>query len=191
MSRNRKWEKLSDSHNFAVCYPNLAREWHPTKNGDLTPDRISPGSSRKVWWRCDQGHEWEARTQTRILYGSCPDCSSRRVSEQHNLQVLNPAIAAEWHPTKNGDLRPSDVMPGTKKKVWWLCNCGHEWQAQISNRSRGTTGYRSCAARRPSEANNLLVSYPELCKEWHPTKKHGAHTGRCAFLKYPQSMVDV
>ncbi|MFR4757130.1 MAG: zinc-ribbon domain-containing protein [Evtepia gabavorous] len=37
-------------------YPALARQWHPTKNGGLTPAAVAPGSRRRVWWQCPQGH---------------------------------------------------------------------------------------------------------------------------------------
>lgn len=164
---------IQKPNTLATRYPEIAKEWHPTKNGDLTPDRISCGTSKKVWWLCSQGHEWEAWIQTRIIYEDCPYCSNKRVSEKYNLLVVNPAVAAEWHPTKNGDLKPTDVMPGTKKKVWWLCQCGHEWQAQITNRARGKPGCRSCAAKRSAKTVNILDAYPELGKQWHPTKNLG------------------
>ena len=32
-------------------YPHLVKEWHPTKNGDLTPKDVTYGSNKKVWWR--------------------------------------------------------------------------------------------------------------------------------------------
>ncbi len=68
--------KLSKDYNFAALYPDIAKEWHPTKNGDLTPENCKPGSHRKVWWICKQDHEWEAnlnnRRKTCLLYKSDP-----------------------------------------------------------------------------------------------------------------------
>lgn len=61
-----------------------------------------------------------------------------RLSETHNLQVINPRLAKEWHPTKNGTLTPRDVTPKTETKVWWKCKDGHEWKARAGNRSSGT-----------------------------------------------------
>ena len=52
------------------------------------------------------------------------------------LSVANPALAAEWHPTKNGELTPSDVAAGCNEKAWWAGSCGHEWQATIDSRDR-------------------------------------------------------
>ena len=36
-------------------YPDLVKEWHPTKNGDLTPNDFTHGSGKKVWWLCPKG----------------------------------------------------------------------------------------------------------------------------------------
>ena len=45
---------------LAETHPELAKEWHPTKNESLTPNDVTPGSKKRVWWKCDKGldHEW-------------------------------------------------------------------------------------------------------------------------------------
>ena len=70
--------KISANHNLAVKNPELAEEWHPTRNGDLTPDQVTPRSSRKVWWRCSRGHEREATIYNRTRGTGCPDCNRER-----------------------------------------------------------------------------------------------------------------
>ena len=42
-------------------------------------------------------------------------CAKRKIS----LEEYAPDLAKQWHPTKNGDLKPMDVTYGSKKKVWW------------------------------------------------------------------------
>ena len=37
-----------------------------------------------------------------------------------SLAETHPDLAAQWHPTKNGELTPYDVTAGTDKSVWWL-----------------------------------------------------------------------
>jgi hypothetical protein len=44
--------KLTDSYNLERANPNLAKDWHPTKNGKLTPKDVFPGAHKKVWWQC-------------------------------------------------------------------------------------------------------------------------------------------
>ena len=59
------------------------------------------------------------------------------------LSEANPGLAAEWHPTKNGKLRPFDVSASPNEKAWWTGSCGHEWEAFIKNRNRGA-GCQEC-----------------------------------------------
>jgi hypothetical protein len=118
-------------------YPTLAKEWHPTKNGSLTPKDIKVCSHKKVWWRCKKGHEWEANLRNRSNSNGCPYCAGQAVCEDNCLHTVNPSLAKEWHPTKNGSLTPKNVMPGSGKKAWWICKKGHEWEATINHRSNG------------------------------------------------------
>ena len=66
-----------------TVYPGLAREWHPTKNGSLTPKDVVSGSSKKVWWVCSNGHEWEATIHNRNRRTGCPFCfRSKKIEEK-------------------------------------------------------------------------------------------------------------
>jgi hypothetical protein len=44
----------------------------------------------------------------------------------------------EWHPTKNGYLRLEDANSGLHQNVWWICKEGHEWQATVKSRMKGS-----------------------------------------------------
>ena len=121
---------------FATLWPELAAQWHPTRNGALTPSEVLPGSHRKVWWRCEKGHEWQAEVKTRVNGCGCPVCANRKLAEGENdLATLRPELAAQWHPTRNGSLTPEDLTAGTRRKVWWRCDKGHEWQASVLSRT--------------------------------------------------------
>ena len=120
--------------------PEIAKEWHPTKNGDLKPTDVVSGSGKKVWWLCSNGHTFQTIVKERTSsHGrGCPYCAGQKAIQGVNdLLTLNPSLASEWHPTKNGDLKPSDVMPMSNKSVWWLCKYHHEWKATVSKRSIG------------------------------------------------------
>lgn len=167
-------------NDLATVKPELVSEWHPIKNGSLTPSDVSFGTNKKVWWLGKCGHEWSASVSTRSRGFGCPFCAGKRIIPGVNdLATVNPEIAAEWHPIKNESLLPQNVFPHSNKKVWWLCpKCGREWQAPISTRTRGI-GCHSCAAKSVANrrvekvlANNgsLGALYPELITEWHPTK---------------------
>ena len=60
----------------AYLHPNLAKEWHPTKNGMLKPTGVTPGIGEKVWWKClkNPEHEWESTVGNRARGSGCPDC---------------------------------------------------------------------------------------------------------------------
>ena len=71
----------------------------------------------------------------------------RRPTESYNLQVINPNLSEQWHPTKNGNLTPKDVAPRSRKKVWWRCKKGHSWKALVSNRTGLSSGCPECARK--------------------------------------------
>jgi very-short-patch-repair endonuclease len=70
--------KLGRTGSLADNHPDIAKQWHLKKNGDLSPSDISSGSHRVVWWCCDKGHEWQAcpnrRTDKRRPMG-CRICT--------------------------------------------------------------------------------------------------------------------
>ena len=161
--------RSTKSYNLKIVNPTLAKEWHPTNNNSLTPSRVTPNSGRKVWWKCSKGHEWLANIYHRNKGSGCPYCSGRLASDGTCLQVLNPALAKQWHFTKNGKLTPKDVKPGTHKKAWWICRKGHEWQARIYSRHKGRN-CPYCANQLVNKDNCLEAVNPSLAKEWHPSK---------------------
>ena len=96
-----------------TVYKRLTLLWQKNgtlqRMGALTPKDVTAGSNKKVWWRCSKGHEWEAPIYRRNQGHGCPYCSGKKVNDENCLKTLNPALAREWHPTKNGSLTPKDV----------------------------------------------------------------------------------
>ena len=118
--------------------PETTGEWHYEKNGVLKPEHFTPNSHRKVWWKCQIGHEWQASIANRNKGRGCPYCSGKKILPGYNdLQTVNPALANEWNYEKNTGVRPIDVTPNSNKKAWWICSNGHEWEAKINNRNNG------------------------------------------------------
>ena len=155
----------------------LLRQWHPAKNGLLTPRNLSHGSKQKVWWLCDKGHAWQAVVYMRTGSSTgCPYCAGKRAwPGENDLASQMPEVAAQWHPVKNQPLTPAEVPLGSHKKVWWLCEKGHAWQAMVKARTSGS-GCPACANRQliPGE-NDLATTHPQLARQWHPAK-NGALT---------------
>jgi hypothetical protein len=163
--------KVSITNCLETRFPKLAREWHPSKNGEMTPRDVTAGSGRAVWWRCRQGHEWKTSVAHRTSNGSgCPACSGRVTTKARSLARTHPALAKHWHPTKNGALAPSEVSAGSAKEIWWRCRKGHEWQKAVYAQILLKTACPFCSGRRASATNSLEARVPEVAKEWHPTK---------------------
>ncbi len=155
-------------NDLATVDPQLASEWHPTKNGDLLPTQVTAGSTRKVYWKCANGHEWSAGISSRHKGSGCPYCAGNRaIAGTNDLSTTNPELAAEWHPTKNGDLLPTQVTAGSNKKVWWLGKCGHEWKAVIHSRVAGN-GCPFCSNEIVLPGfNDFATTHPLIAAEWN------------------------
>ena len=133
---------LKGFNDLKTKYPQLAKEWHPTKNINLKPDSVLCGSAKKVWWLGKCGHEYEQKIVNRVNGASCPFCSHQKLLVGFNdLATTNPEIVKEWDYNKN-DILPTQIGVGTHKKIWWKCPFGHSYQAYPSNRCGNT--HSSC-----------------------------------------------
>ena len=158
---------------LATEYPEIAKEWHPTKNGTLKPTDVATGSHKKVWWICNKGHKWIATIKNRTASGSkCPYCSNRKVLGGYNdLASTNPTVANEWNYEKNIGLLPTMISSGSNKKVWWRCSKGHEWQAAVVSRAIRGTGCPYCANQKVLIGfNDLTTTNPNIASEWNYNK---------------------
>ena len=68
-------KKVSKENNLKFLFPEIAKEWHPTKNNNLKPEDVTKGSEKKVWWMCIKGHEWKTFIYSRTYGRNCPKCS--------------------------------------------------------------------------------------------------------------------
>jgi len=129
------------SNCLATIYPNLINEWNYDKNGELHPWNVSSESGINAFWKCKNGHEWNAIISNRgSRKDGCPYCSHRLPSKEYNLLIVDPVLCEEWNRDKN-DKSPSEYLPHASQSVWWKCKeCNHEWEAVINNR----TNNRGC-----------------------------------------------
>lgn len=165
---------VTAANSLAALHPSLARQWHPTRNGVLTPDACAAKSHRKVWWQCEvaEDHVWEAPVDNRANGRGCPYCRGIKASVTNSLLHRYPEIAAQWHPLKNGKLRPESVVSGSQATVWWRCSRSnaHVWRAAVVNRTSGGQGCPMCTEQEFAERGSIAARYPELAKQWHPTR---------------------
>lgn len=153
------------SNSLAAMRPELVREWSD-KNLPLTPDKITYGSNKIVWWKAACGHEWQTSVKARSKGENCPICSGARVIEGINdLATLKPELVQEW--SEKNEVKPTEVSIGSHKKVIWKCRHGHEWEASIKSRTINGTGCPYCSHNRVLEGfNDLASQMPEIAAEW-------------------------
>lgn len=163
---------LAGYNDLTTTYPKLALQWHPTRNGTLTPKEVSAGSGKNVWWVCDEKHEWKAPVARRAKKQSgCPVCLNRiQLAGYNDLATFYPRLAAQWHPTCNGTLTPSNIYVSSNQKVWWMCEYGHEWKASVQKRCQGQN-CPVCSNRVVQQGvNDVSTTHPYLISQLHPTK---------------------
>ncbi|MBR4144178.1 MAG: zinc-ribbon domain-containing protein [Lachnospiraceae bacterium] len=125
---------LKGFNDLETKYPAIAKEWHLTKNGTLTPDGVLCGSARKVWWTCKLGHEYLQTINYKVKGGGCPYCSHQKLLPGFNdFATEHPELLEEWDYDKN-TIKPNEITSQTHTKAWWKCPFGHSYQASMDSR---------------------------------------------------------
>ena len=147
---------LTGFNDLATKHPEVILEWDWGRNTFCLPTKIMSNSHIEVWWKCKNGHSWQASPNHRISKGrGCPYCchNPQVLQGDNDLATIYPKIASEWHPTKNGSLQPSQVTSNSSQRVWWKCSKGHEWRTAVNHRANGS----GC----PKCAKSSQTSFPE------------------------------
>ena len=149
---------------LAETHPELINEWHPNRNGSLSPENFTAGSHKKIVWKCPKGddHIWTASINKRAQRGDgCPACSGHKVVPSNCLATTHPKLVKQWHPDKNENLTPEGFIAGSKKKVWWKCKTGridHVWPATIEKRAKYNQGCPYCTLT-PQSKQELIITF--------------------------------
>lgn len=149
---------LQGFNDLATTSPEIIDEWNFKRN-EILPTEVSKGSSRKVWWKCKNNHEWQATINNRVNgYNSCPECKG--------FFFTNPELAKEVHPLKNAIAVVKRLDPHSHRKIWWICQKEHTYDASIANRTKGK-GCPYCSGVKIREGFNDLQSVNKaLSDEW-------------------------
>ena len=127
--------------------------------------KLMAGSSRKVGWRCEQGHEWETTPALRTRAGTrratgCPWCNGKPplVAGVNDLETLHPQLCRELVQPELG----STVGAGSARKLKWKCPAGHLYTASVYNRVAGT-GCPICDGKAVLAGfNDLATTNPDV-----------------------------
>lgn len=83
--------KIDKSNSLSASYPEIAKEWHPTKNKNLLPTEVAPNYNKKVWWLCSKGDEYEGTCNKRVNSKSgCPYCSGLSTRKGESIKDKYP-----------------------------------------------------------------------------------------------------
>lgn len=107
-------EKNADS--LAVRKPEVAKFWHPNKNGDITASQVVPYSEYNAWWLCENGHEYQLLVKYKTKGTGCPIC--RKKYKKNSLEMCYPELLKFWDYDRN-DISPKEVTKRSAIKVWW------------------------------------------------------------------------
>ena len=172
-SRTPKWVPLQDS--ILVRYPHLAAEADHQRAATMGLDfaHIAPGTKVVLPWRHPVAtggtHYWLQPGTSRVhMRAGCTICRGYVADHTTSLSARAPDLAAQWHPTRNGEHTPASITPGSRRKAWWLCSeCTYAWGARISSRALGGNGCPRCAGQEalPGDSATLAVAQPELYAE--------------------------
>ena len=168
--------KPSKGNNLEDSNPEVAREWHPTKNGEKKPVEFTPVSGHKVWWLCSKNkkHEWQTSISKRTSPNEktgCPYCIGRLFFREDSFAGKYPHLLKEWHPTKNGNKDPYTISEKASYLAWWKCDQAddHVWKTLTRHRAEGS-GCPFCEGQRIDSKTNIVFLKPKYIDEWHPTK---------------------
>jgi hypothetical protein len=164
-----KQQLLTGYNDIATCNPEIAKEWHPTKNGNLLPSQVIDGSRKLYWWLCPQGHEYQTLPANRKKGSGCHYCSNYKVQAGFNdLQTTHPWLVEEWDSNRNEPQTPQTVVAGDNRKYFWLCPVGHSYEASLANRTSSSTQCPYCINQKVlSGFNDLETVSPEISKSWN------------------------
>ncbi len=141
-------------------FPEVSAEWAFERNHPLLPNFFHPNSNKKVWWKCNSNHLWEASIQNRAQRKSgCPICYKAAASEivrqarfriENSISVKRPDMAEEWLIESNGHFSPDTVTINSNLKIWWQCKFGHQpYLRRVTERNR-TKGCPYCFSENAS-----------------------------------------
>ncbi len=161
--------KVSPS-NWLAAYPELVAEFHKTKNGKLTPEKIVAFSTQPVYWNCLKcGYVYKTKVYSRAYSGT--GCRRCNFGERLDLRKF-PQAMKMFDTARNKKIDIKSIH--CKEKIWWKCPkaADHRFKAVFYKSHGPKPGCPYCRGQLPSSTNNLGL-IPRLAKELHPEKNGG------------------
>ena len=198
---------MLEKYSLQVKFPDIAEQFHPTKNGDIKACQITAYSNDEYWWlcpnKCAEGcpHEYKMIVSNKTQGQGCPFsgcCSSPKKCCFHtSLKTTHPEIVAYWDTDKNEYIiLPEQITHGSNLMVHWKCpktcdkGCSHEWEATVAStvRQKDCDICLYCSGQKICPHTSLQFLYPDIAAQWHPEKNvDDSGTLICADQVFPMS----
>ena len=162
-------------------YPSIAKEWDYEKNGNISPQNFTCGSTKKVWWKCNKcGSEYITSINHRVNGTGCPYCAGKKVNSTNNLSSLFPKLVKQWD-YENNTLIPEQIYYSSRQKVWWICEkCRKSYKMALCQKIKAKTSFcPSCMHTHIGNQNrlisvdkngSLMSNNPLFLEEWNYEK---------------------
>ncbi len=151
-------------------YPEIVDVWDYDKN-DCLPSEISDRSRDKYWFKCSEGHSYEAYLITMISNNfQCLVCNNILLVPGINTLIdTHPELCKEISP--NEERNPSTLAKTATYSMMWRCEkCGGDYHYPVCDRELGDDDCPFCNNRYTKlGVNSLVDTHPDLAKEYSPT----------------------
>ena len=135
-------KKLCDSSECINCFEksfassDKAKYW--SSKNLFNPRTVFKSSSKKYWFNCECGHDFEPALSNISDLGWCPYCSNppKKLCESNECSVcFEKSFAsndkAKYWSDKNEN-SPRDIFKSSNTKYWFKCECGHDFDATLN-----------------------------------------------------------
>lgn len=159
---------LKGFNDLATTHPEIASFWNNELN-EITPDSVTAGSDKKVWWRCTNGEDHSFQAEVfRLKSGrGCSICAGKVITEFNSLASRYPEVAKYFDSEKNG-ITPDKISYGSSKKYFWFDDLGHSYKKSPKSRVKGSACpyCTSSNTKLLSGFNDLATLFPDVAKDW-------------------------
>lgn len=166
-------------------YPEIAKEWHYTKNTNFNINEVRISSKQKVWWQCSSNkeHIWESTICSRTRQdctNHCPFCLDK--NKRFNQRCLQGLKFGKL--TIEKIVKPKTLSNNKKRKNWLcLCDCGKK--IEVIEHALLTGNTRSCGCSLAETLKKLKFTdltgrrFGRLIVENFVEKKNGNNLWKC------------
>ena len=113
-------KKVNKLSTLSEIVPSLLKEWHPSANGNLTPQNVIIAYPEKLWWICRESHEWQATIKCRLKRNDCPICEKQAAKKKVDLSLDLPTVSKNNRKSKRFKTKTTAVIevPGSGHWVY-------------------------------------------------------------------------